>query len=154
MHRIAFIAVTAGLIVACGGDTTSPPASAAVGGWLLSTYDGRSLPITESQNASGTVQFTDDAFTLTADLKYIELGHLRTTPVSGTPTTTAQGDTGTYTYANGAVTMTSTVGNGVGTATVSGNDMTVPFQGHTLVYVRAPVALTTSFRTITRGGMR
>jgi hypothetical protein len=136
MSRIAFLTVTVCLLAACGGDTTSPAATNVVGTWTLSTYDGRALPVTVSQNALGTVEFTDDAFSMTADLKYVETGHLRTTPVTGAPTTTAQGDTGTYAETNGIVTFTSTAGNGADTGTIAGNKMTIIFQGHTLVYVR------------------
>ena len=92
--------------------------------------------MTLSQNAAGKLEFLDDVLALTSDLKYVETGHLRATPTNGAPTTTAQGDVGTYANVNGTVTLTSTAGNGVDVATIAGTKMTIIFQGHTLVYVR------------------
>lgn len=136
MNRFALLAATGCLIVACGSDFASPDIGTAVGTWSLSTYDGGPLPVTLSQNALGKVEFMDDALTLTSDLKYTETGHLRATPTNGTPSTTAQGDVGTYRNDGGAVTLTSTAGNGVDVGTIVGTKMTIIFQGHRLVYLR------------------
>ena len=136
MNRIALLAVFGCLMIACGSDSTSPANATAVGTWSLSTYDGGPLPVTIIQNAAGKVEFVDDVLALTSDHKYIETGHLRATPASGSPSTTTQGDVGTYTDVNGTVTLTSTAGNGVDVGTIVGTKMTIVFQGHTLVYSR------------------
>ncbi len=135
MKRMTVLALIAVCAAACGSDTTSPAATA-VGTWSLSTFDGVALPVTLSQNAAGKEEFTDDTFTLTSGLTYVETGHVRTTPTNGTPVVTAQGDVGIYAFANGAVTFTSTAGNGVETGGIDGSKMTIIFQGHTLVYLR------------------
>jgi hypothetical protein len=91
--------------------------------------DDVALPVTLGQNANGKVEFTDAALMLTSGLKYTQVGHLRVTPATGASTTTVQGDAGTYTFANGTVTLMSTAGNGADVATVAGTKMTILFQG-------------------------
>ena len=136
MNRTPLLTMTACLMAACGSDATSPSNATVVGTWSLFSYDGGGLPATISQNATGKVEFIDDVFVLTADLKYVETGHVRTTPTNGPPTTTTQGDAGTYADVNGTVTLMSASGNGVDMGTIAGNRMTILLQGHALVYVR------------------
>src|SRR5579862_988194 len=137
MKRIALLGLVGCVVMGCSGEATGPAASI-VGSWSLSTINGAGLPELLFQNASGTTEFTDDAFTFTSGLQYFELGHVRNMLTGGGSTTTAQGDTGTYTYstATGTLIFTSMIGEGVDTATVVGSKLTLVFQGKTYVYVR------------------
>jgi hypothetical protein len=136
MRRL--LAVLSFAVVACGGSDspTGPTAVSVVGAFSLKTINGASLPAVLAQTTSGKVEVLDDLFTLNADHTYSEVGHIRTTLSNGSVTTSPESDVGTYTSANGAVQLTSTVGNGTASGSVNGNTLTVIESGFTFVYSR------------------
>jgi hypothetical protein len=104
---------------------TTPPAQTIVRTYILRTIGGVSLPVVIAQDATVRAEITDDEITLNADHSYAESGHLRVTAADGTVQIFPQADQGTYTVQNGAVVLTSSIGNGTTTGRVSGNTFTV-----------------------------
>src|SRR5215467_7550303 len=128
-HLLAGTAVGTALLtgVACSDSdsVTTPPPQSIVRTYILRTIGAASLPVVIAQNGSVTVEITDDEITLNADHTYAEAGHLRVTAADGTAQIFPQADQGTYTAQNGAVVLTSSIGNGPTTGRISGNTFTV-----------------------------
>lgn len=134
--RKVLIGIMLSSLVACGGsDSPAAPSVVVVGSYALQTYNGSALPAVFLQSASAKFEVLDDSYTLNADHTYTETGHFRTTTASSV-STSVETDAGTYSATNGAITLTSTVGNGPVSATISGNTLTLAVSGGTLVYAR------------------
>jgi hypothetical protein len=138
MRRTISAALLVLSFLGCGGsDGPSAPAAASiVGTYNLQSVNGVKLPATLIETTAEKIVVTDDEVTLSADLTYSEIGHAQVTASNGAAATLPEGDTGTYTNANGAVVLSSTIGNGSTNATISGSSLTIVAQGATLVYSR------------------
>ena len=130
-HILAGTAVATALLigVACSDSdsdsVTTPPTQSIVRTYVLRTIGDASLPVVIAQDPSVKVEITDDEITLNADHSYAEAGHLRVTAANGTVFISSQADQGTYTFQNGAVVLTSSIGNGTTTGSISGSTFTV-----------------------------
>jgi hypothetical protein len=138
MRRTLSAALLILSLVGCGGGDgpSTPTSSSIVGTYNLQSVNGAKLPATLLQTTSEKIVVTDDAVTLSANLTYNEVGHAQLTDSSGATTTLPEGDAGTYTSTNGAVVLTSTIGNGSTNATINGSTLTIAAEGATLVYSR------------------
>src|SRR5215217_5217277 len=81
---------------ACGGDSSTSPASTSVAGtYTLRTVNGSALPFTLIQLGADKFEITADAVTLTEGGTWTESGTTRLTE-SGKVTTSSVSDAGTY----------------------------------------------------------
>src|SRR5579864_8422923 len=88
VRRVLMATMAVGLLVACGDSgATVPPASRVAGTYTLRTINGSALPALLIQNVSGKLEVLDDAYTLSANLTYAEVGHVRTTLTNSAPFT-------------------------------------------------------------------
>jgi Lipocalin-like domain len=133
--RKLFLGLAASLLLACGGDSTGPNASAA-GTWNLQTVNGAGLPATVIFVASPLyrLEILSDTFVANANNTYNETSVVRETDGSTVATTTSTSN-GTWTQSNGALTITTSDGF-VTTATISGNTITISDGTDVYVYAR------------------
>ena len=134
MRRVMMALGTISLL-ACGGDSTGPEVASAVGTWNLVTVNGSPLPFIIVQvQPSYKLELLSDRFVVNADGTYSETFSYRETD-NGTVTTTTDGDTGTWTQSNAALTITASDGT-VSQAAISGDTITASESGFVSVYHR------------------
>jgi hypothetical protein len=134
--RSLFLTIAALSLLACGGDSTGPTASA-VGTWDLQTIDGSPLPFTIFELASppDKLEVTSDTFVASSNGTYSETATLRETQGT-TVTTQTQTDTGTWTQNNAAITLTSDSDGSSSSAAISGDVITASVSGDVFVFAR------------------
>ena len=123
------------LFAGCGGDSVTGPSTDSVAGtWTLQTVNGGRLPFILAQSGADKVEGTSDVITVVSTGTFTQLTNFRTT-LDGVATDDAIDDHGTWTLKGSALTLTFS-DKSSGTATVSGNTLTVTDDGTTLVYTR------------------
>lgn len=134
MRRL-FLGIVASSLLACGGDSTGPSASA-VGTWSLQSINGFGLPFTVLFVASPVyrLEILSDTFVASSNGTYVETASVRETDGSSV-TTQTQTDVGTWTQNNSAITITASDGT-VSSAAISGNIITANESGDVFVYRR------------------
>lgn len=133
--RKLLLCLTAASLVACGGDSTGPIASAA-GTWNLQTINGTALPFTAVYVASPLykLEILSDTFVASSNGSYVENFSIRET--DGSTVTTQNGsDHGTWVQNNGALTITASDGT-VSSAAITGDVITANIDGDVYVYHR------------------
>ena len=134
--RKIMLGLVALTLAACGGDSTGPIAGA-VGTWNLKTLDGSPLPFTTAFNAGPPVfrqEIAADAWVLSSNGTWTESMTTRDTNGS-TVTSQTTAYNGTWSEANGAVTITSPT-RGTIIATITGNSMIYSAGADIFVYAR------------------
>lgn len=121
MKRLLALALCGALLAACGDDDngTGPESPSVVGAWTLTQIDGQALPtsITVEQT---TLTVTAGTLTFAANARYS--GAVTFQEIGSVP------DQGAYTQTGSTVVLTSdTQGVDPGTATVSGNTLTLQY---------------------------
>jgi hypothetical protein len=134
MRRL-FLGIVASSLLACGGDSTGPNASA-VGTWSLELINGHVLPFTVVFIASPVyrLEIVSDIFVASSNGTYVETTSVRETDGSSV-TTQTETDVGTWTQNNSALTITASDGT-VSSAAISGNIITASESGDVLIYRR------------------
>jgi hypothetical protein len=136
MRRFLLLACASVALLACGGDSTGPAASAE-GTWNLQTVNGSALPYTAIFVApSYRLEILSDQIVAHADGTYDETFTTRET--NGTTVTTSDGtDTGSWSQHGNTIDIIASDGSSSsGTMNGSGNRITVNSQGAILVYAR------------------
>jgi hypothetical protein len=131
--RLLSAVLLAGLI-ACGGDSPTEPTQASLAGtWSLTTINGSPLPYTIALVGTDKVEVVSDVLNVSSNGTFTQLTSVRTTS-NGQATTDNESDSGTYTISGTAVTFHFQSDGSTGTATWSGNTMTVAESGLSGVY--------------------
>ena len=133
MRRLV-LACAAVTLLACGGDSTGPVASAE-GTWSLQSVGGTALPYTYAFDAatSHRAEVLSDVFDLNADGTFTETFTTRDTQGTTVTTETAT-DAGTWSQSGKAVTVT--FSDGSLTANLNDDQMTINTQAGVLLYAR------------------
>lgn len=130
---LALVALAA--VAACGGDASTSPISATVGGsYSLRTINGTAVPFIVAQVGADKVEITDDIVILNDGGTWTESGHTRTTQ-NGQVSTQSFVDAGTFTRTGTAITLVSS-STGSMSGSLNGGTLTVTDQGLVAVYQR------------------
>ena len=141
MRRIALV-VSLAALAGCGGDTPAftlgPTDANVVGTFSLTNSNGRVLPIVARITAEEEWDMTSDQLIIRADLTWSETSNFKViTFLTGGIATQQTSSSGTYTIADSKINFVMTVG---GTATytgsVSGNTLTMIYNGGHFIYTR------------------
>jgi hypothetical protein len=141
MRRLPYLAVILALL-GCEQSSTqltlAPTDANVVGSYALSAANGRLLPIIVSLTASEELDLTADRFVISGDNTWTDTTTYAVKSFTdGTVTARQTGATGTYAIANGQINFVMTTG-GTGTfpGSVTGNTLSLLFNGGHFVYSR------------------
>jgi hypothetical protein len=109
------------------GDTT------ATGAYTLRTINDAPLPFTLSTVGTTKTEVLDAVLTLYQGGTYAETSHLRVT-TNGVVTTQTKNDTGSYSFFNITVTLTSSAGNPERRGRIEATTMTITEEGKISIY--------------------
>jgi hypothetical protein len=138
MRRFA-LAFAAVAVLGCGGDSSGPGSSTAVGTWNLVTINGASLPYTVFDDPTPPaykIEVISDQFVVHAGGTFDQLTTVRET-IDGTATLVPVPDTGVWTQTGSSVTVTFDSDTSISAVLViSGNTATSSEPGFVAVYQR------------------
>ena len=147
MRRLPFVVAACAAIVSIAACTntdhppefTLPTTDADVAGTFnLTSANGRSLPYTAGLSANQELDVVGDQIVIASNNTWVDtVQYVVTDLVSGAATQTAEGTAGTYTVADGKIQFVMTSGGtSIFAGAVTGNTLTVLFNGQPFVYTR------------------
>jgi hypothetical protein len=137
----ACLLLSAAVILGCSSDsqtvTLGPTDTNIAGTYNLTASNGHSLPVIAFFTATEEWDMTSDQFVIGGDNTWSETTNYVVTAIAtGATRTTSSQSTGTYAIANRQINFTITTGNVLFTGSVSGNTLSVLFNGGQFLYVR------------------
>jgi hypothetical protein len=133
--------VSLAVLSSCGGErefTLGPTDANVVGTFALTYSNGRILPLVARITADEEWDMTSDQLIIRADLTWSETSTYRVTAfVTGGVATQQTGSSGTYSIVDSKINFVMTVGGtAMYTGSVSGNTLTMVYNGGHFIYVR------------------
>ena len=132
-RSIATIALIA--LAGCGDEVTGPTAASLAGTWTLQSVNGLAVPATITGLGANRSDAVSGSVVLTAAATYTQTVSI-VSYVSGQATPTNPSDAGSFTIIGSTIEFTSSVGGSSQTATVTGNTMSLTFQGLAVVFAK------------------
>jgi hypothetical protein len=125
------------LAVACGGgDSPSAPTQTSVAGtWTLQSINGTNLPFVIAQTGANKAEVMSDVVTAVASGSYTQMTQVRVTQ-NGQASMQSFSEAGSWTLNGSAASFRRNSDGSVGTASVSGNTLTLAEDGFAYVYKR------------------
>jgi len=131
MRRLASVVLTGVLLTACGGDAFSPENVS--GTYNLETISGNSLPVTQTDDSTGTVTFTAGSIILNAN-GTASISTTGTATIDGTTTTFTFGGSGTFELVAPSAIRFTFPDEETGSGTLDGDRITIIGEGDSFVY--------------------
>ena len=132
MQRLALVVLTGVLLTACGGDAFSPENVS--GTYNLETISGNSLPVTQTDDSTGTVTFTAGSIILNANGTMSISTTITFTNIEGTTTTNTFGGSGTFELVAPSAIRFTFPDEETGSGTLDGDRITIIGGGDSFVY--------------------
>lgn len=135
--RFLTAAVMLASAAACGGgDSPTEPTQVSVAGtWSLQTINGTRLPYVVAQTGADKLEVTSDVLSVSGTGSFTQTTTVRLTQ-NGQVSTQSVADAGSYTLNGSAASFRFNSDGSTGTASISGNTMTVATDGFAYVYTR------------------